>query len=88
MDERNLSNLPVLGEVVRYLRIFRKDLVFQDESKDKKAFRKVKIFKRSFAELGEMLEGFDTLEYKAWYDEKLRCWVCELHIPEDQERRG
>mgnify|MGYP001559432990 CR=1 FL=1 len=56
----------------------------KDDSKSKESFRRVRITSSSFVELAKILEGFNALEYDAWYDEKLRCVVCELHIPKSK----
>ena len=55
----------------------------KDDSKDKESFRRVRITSSSFVELTKILEGFNDLEYNAWYDEKLKCVICELRIPKE-----
>lgn len=59
-----------------------------EDPKKEESFRRVRTFYSSFNELGKALADFHELEYVAWYDEKLKCWVCELHIPKNQEGRS
>ena len=60
----------------------------ENDSKEQELFRRVRITSSSFVELAKILEGFNALEYNAWYDKNLRCVVCELHIPRDEGRRN
>ncbi len=52
-----------------------------DDSQKEKSFRKVRLTAESWTALGEMLDGFDHLEYDAWYDKKFKVVTCDLHIP-------
>lgn len=58
-------------------------LSMDGKTEGEEPFRKVQITAGSFFELAKMLEGFNCLEYDAWYDTKLGCVICELRIPKE-----